>query len=71
MLVPVGLWRSGDWWGLFSFFFVALLLLGCDEVATQLEVGGEQRRARRLVHRPAAGTLRLHAPASSLPWLQR
>lgn len=37
LLMPFGLWNNDYWFGLFPFFFVAVLLLGCDEVASQLE----------------------------------
>lgn len=37
LLAPFGLWNSNYWIGLFPYFFMAVLMLGCDEVASQLE----------------------------------
>lgn len=37
LLAPFGLWNTNYWFGLFPYFFMAVLMLGCDEVASQLE----------------------------------
>lgn len=47
MLLPVGYIRGGYWWALWPYFWLALLLLACDELATQLEVGGPWGRMQR------------------------
>ena len=49
MLLPVG--YISDWWALFFYFWLSLVLLACDELATQLEVRMRQRRGLwRAVH---------------------
>ncbi|KAL4426657.1 hypothetical protein ABPG77_004713 [Micractinium sp. CCAP 211/92] len=37
MLAPFGLWQSNNWALLVPYFFMAVLVLGCDEMASQLE----------------------------------
>ena len=51
MLLPIGYIQEGDWWTLFPYFWLALLLLACDELATQLEVRRQRRRRRRAAPR--------------------
>lgn len=44
LLLPIGFIQHGNWWALWPYFWLALLLLACDELATQLEVCRPQRR---------------------------
>lgn len=37
MLIPFGVWTTESWFALGAMFFVALLLLSVDEIATQME----------------------------------
>lgn len=37
LFLPLGLWNDADWFGIIAVFWLALLLLGVDEVANQME----------------------------------
>lgn len=37
LLAPFGLWKRSNWFALFPYFFLTVLVLGCDEMASQLE----------------------------------
>ncbi|KAL4425523.1 hypothetical protein ABPG75_009539 [Micractinium tetrahymenae] len=37
LIAPFGLWKHNNWFPLLPYFFLIVLVLGCDEVASQLE----------------------------------